>query len=45
MQSVVLHRNMLHPTRSVSTEKTEAIVSSQSILSKANALMDEYFDV
>ena len=41
----VLHRNMLHPARSVSTEKTEAIVSSQSILSKANALMDAYFDV
>ena len=41
----VLHRNMLHPARSVSTEKTEAIVSYQSILSKANALMDAYFDV
>ena len=41
----VLHRNMLHPACSVSTEQTEAIVSSESILSKANALMDAYFDV
>ena len=30
----VLHQNMLHPAHSVSTKTTEAIVSSQSILSK-----------
>ena len=41
----VLHRNMLHPARSVDTENLEETQPSPAILSKANALMDAYFDV
>ena len=40
----VLHRNMLHPACSVNTENTEDTQPSPTILSKANALMDAYFD-
>ena len=40
----VLYRNMLHPARSVNTENVEEVTFSQTILSKANALMDAYFD-
>ena len=40
----VLHRNMLHPARFVDTENPEDTQPSQTILSKANALMDAYFD-
>ena len=40
----VLHRNMLHPARSVNTDNDEELTSSQTILSKANALMDAHFN-
>ena len=40
----VLHRNMLHPACSVNTENPEGTQPSQTILSKANALMDAFFD-
>ena len=40
----VFHRNMLHPARSVNTDETEDIPSLQTVLAKANALMEDYFN-
>ena len=41
----VLHRNMLHPARSINLEELEGANPPETVLSKANALMDLYFDV
>ena len=42
----VLHRNMLHPARSVCEDEDQSIEDNVPLaLSKANALMEAYFDV
>ena len=42
----VLHRNMLHPARSVREDEDQSIEDNMPLaLSKANALMEAYFDV
>ena len=42
----VLHRNMLHPARSVREDEEDNVEEEVPMaLSKANALMEAYFDV
>ena len=42
----VLHRNMLHPARSVREDGDHHVEESVPVaLSKANALMEAYFDI
>ena len=42
----VLHRNMLHPARSVREDEDQSMEDKVALaLSKANALMEAYFDV
>ena len=44
--SWVLHRNMLHPAHSVHEDDCQLVAGEvQTALSKANALMEAYFDV
>ena len=41
----VLHRNMLHPAWSVHEDGDKSVEAESLALSKANALMEAYFDV
>ena len=40
----VLHRNMLHPARSINLDELDGVNPPDTALSKANTLMDSYFD-